>query len=72
MNLAQLAVMLRLAQWELDEVAYRLPTGRATKQERIELAHRLVNLAELLGEGDPPVIETTAESSAPVDRQARS
>ncbi|HEX2300866.1 MAG TPA: hypothetical protein VHH34_20555 [Pseudonocardiaceae bacterium] len=41
----QLAVLLRQTQWALDEAAHDVGAGRATPQEREELAGRLEALA---------------------------
>lgn len=45
---AQLAVVLRTAQWTLDDLAHDLPAGRATPQRLVDLAVVLKRLAEML------------------------
>ncbi|GAA2340663.1 hypothetical protein GCM10009854_16380 [Saccharopolyspora halophila] len=45
---ARLAVALRQAQWDMDDVAFNLPEGRVTPVEREKLADALVRLAEQL------------------------
>ncbi|MGW5642198.1 hypothetical protein ACWEV3_10930 [Saccharopolyspora sp. NPDC003752] len=44
----RLAVVLRTAQWELDEVAFALPRGEVTHEQRAHLAETLAALARLL------------------------
>lgn len=44
----QLAVLLRQAQWALDDAAHELPAGRATVGRRVELAGTLEALALVL------------------------
>ncbi|MEV0055010.1 hypothetical protein AB0H34_31485 [Saccharopolyspora shandongensis] len=44
-----LAVVLRTAQWELDEVAFALPRGDVTDEQRARLATTPATLADLLG-----------------------
>lgn len=44
----QLAVLLRLVQWHLDEVAHDLPAGRVTVAKREELAGLLEGVAGLV------------------------
>lgn len=45
---AQLATVLRQAQWDLDHVAFNLPNGTVSQPEREKLADALTRLAELL------------------------
>lgn len=45
---SQLAVLLRQAQWALDDAAHDLPAGRATPGRRAELAGTLEALALVL------------------------
>lgn len=45
---SQLAVLLRQAQWALDDAAHEFPAGRATAGRRVELAGRLEALAVVL------------------------
>lgn len=45
---AELAVVLRAAQWSLDDLAHDLPAGRATPERLLDLATVLEQLAELL------------------------
>lgn len=45
---AQVAVLLRQAQWALDEAAHEFPAGRATPGGRAELAATLEMLALVL------------------------
>lgn len=59
---SRLAVVLRTAQWELDEVAFALPGGQVIDEQRTQLADTLVNLARLLRA--PLLGGTTAESAA--------
>ena len=57
---ARLAVLLRRAQWELDDVAHTLPAGRCAPEDRVRLAELLVELAAVLGaHGQPDVSEVT-------------
>ena len=49
---AHVAVVLREAQWELDRVAFRLPRGEVSRDERHRLADTLAELAEVLREYD--------------------
>ncbi|MCX2734459.1 hypothetical protein OOZ19_29795 [Saccharopolyspora sp. NFXS83] len=51
-----LAVLLRQAQWALDEAAFDIGAGRATTEQRESLAGALVRLAQALHEHEPPVI----------------
>lgn len=51
-----LAVLLRTVQWHLDDVAHDLPAGRATAEQREELATSLEALAGLV-RATPTVIE---------------
>lgn len=50
---ANLAVVLREAQWELDRVAYRLPRGEVSSVERHQLAGMLTELADQLRDDEP-------------------
>ncbi len=45
---ANLAVLLRQAQWDLDQMAFRLPMGEVSTDERDKLADMLTRLAALL------------------------
>lgn len=45
---SQLAVLLRQAQWALDDVAHELPAGRATVGRRVEVARTLEAVAVVL------------------------
>lgn len=45
---ANFAVVLRETQWELDQVAFRLPRGEVSRTERRRLADVLTELAEQL------------------------
>lgn len=45
---SQLAVLLRQAQWALDDAAHDLPVGRATGGQREQLAATLETLALVL------------------------
>jgi hypothetical protein len=45
---ANFAVVLRVAQWELDQVAFRLPSGEVSRSERHRLADVLTELADHL------------------------
>ena len=45
---SQLAVLLRQAQWTLDEAAHHFPAGRGTPQRREELAGTLETLAAIV------------------------
>lgn len=45
---AQLATVLRQAQWDIDHVAFNLPHGAVSQAERETLADSLTALAELL------------------------
>jgi hypothetical protein len=53
---SRLAVVLRTAQWELDEVAFALPRGEVTDEQRARLAHTLATLADLLGALPPGAV----------------
>lgn len=44
----KIAVMLRLVQWHLDDVAHDLPAGRVTSAQRDELAGLLEDVAGFL------------------------
>ena len=61
---SQLAVLLRQAQWALDEAAHDLPAGRVSAQRRDELAGRLEALAVLL-RGPVPEEQARAITQAP-------
>jgi hypothetical protein len=50
---SKLAVILRKAQWLLDDAAYYLPQGRCSHQEREILAATLDQLAHLIRERPP-------------------
>lgn len=50
---SQLAVLLRQAQWALDEAAYDFPAGRGTPQRRAELAATLEGLAVIVRASAP-------------------
>jgi hypothetical protein len=63
---AQLAVLLRMVQWHLDEVAHNLPAGRATMAEREDLADMLEDLAGFVR------ASPTRESTTPRDEQEES
>lgn len=52
-----LAVLIRLVQWNLDDIAHDLPAGRATVEQRAQLAANLESLAELLRQ-QPTVIDS--------------
>jgi len=55
----QLAVLLRQAQWALDDAAHDVPAGRVTAQRREELAATLEALATIVRASAPVrVIET--------------
>lgn len=45
---AELAVLVRAAQWELDEAAFELGGGRYPEERRKILADQLVELANAL------------------------
>lgn len=67
---ARLAVVLRTAQWELDEVAFALPRGEVTDEQRARLAQTMATLADLLrkpvqGEVISGVITVSAETGTP-------
>lgn len=56
---SQLTVLLRQAQWALDDAAHDLPAGRVPSQRRVELAGTLDALAVVLrasvaGDADHP------------------
>lgn len=60
---AQLAVLLRKVQWEIDAMAFDLPAGRCTPERRAHLADALIKLADVL---QPPlVIDTETSASSP-------
>lgn len=58
---AQLAVLLREVQWEIDSMAFDLPAGRGTPERRALLADVLVKLADVLR---PPLVISTETSSS--------
>ncbi|MGH3620320.1 MAG: hypothetical protein ACRDQ5_00820 [Sciscionella sp.] len=43
-----MTVLLRAAQWKLDDVAHDLPAGRTTDYQCQQLAELLIELASLL------------------------
>lgn len=49
----QLAVLLRQAQWALDDAAHDVPAGRVSTQCRMELARTLEALAVVLRSSAP-------------------
>lgn len=51
-----LAVLLRQAQWALDDAAFDIGAGRATDDQREQLATALVRLAQALHDDDQPLI----------------
>lgn len=52
-----LAVLLRQAQWSLDDAAFDLGAGRSTREQRQALADNLTRLADALREiDDMPVV----------------
>jgi len=51
-----LAVLLRQAQWALDDAAFDIGAGRSTPEQRAALAHALTQLAQALGGDDRPLI----------------
>lgn len=53
---AQLAVLLRTAQWALDELAYDLPYGRATPARLEEMADALEKITFILRQRAQEVI----------------
>lgn len=61
----QLALLLRHAQWALDDAAHDVPAGRATSQRRAELAGSLEALAVVLrascSAGEPQLTQITAD-----------
>lgn len=54
---SQLSVLLRQAQWALDDAAHDVPAGRATVTRRIELAGSLEALAVVLRASTPGHVE---------------
>ena len=50
---AQLAVLLRQAQWALDDAAHDVPAGRVSARSRVELAGTLEALAVVLRASAP-------------------
>jgi hypothetical protein len=61
---ARLAVLLREVQWELDEVAFDLPAGRCSPERRAHLADALIELAEVVRQCSPQVINTEPSQPA--------
>ena len=56
----QLATLLRGAQWNLDEAAFEVGSGRYSRDEYIALAHALTTLANALrNQAEHLPIETT-------------
>ncbi|MGW0890456.1 hypothetical protein [Saccharopolyspora sp. NPDC002578] len=51
-----LAVLLRQAQWALDDAAFDIGAGRATSEQREQLATALVRLAQALHGDEQPLI----------------
>ncbi|GAB2665262.1 hypothetical protein GCM10027271_25330 [Saccharopolyspora gloriosae] len=51
-----LAVLLRQAQWALDDAAFDIGAGRATTGQREQLAAALVRLAQALHGDEQPLI----------------
>lgn len=45
---AQLGVVVRHAEWELNDYAFRVPRGEVGDQEAFQLAERLVALADVI------------------------
>jgi hypothetical protein len=73
---ARLAVVLRTAQWELDDVAFALPRGEVTDEQRARLAQTLATLADLLampvpGETGSSAVVVPADTEAPLRRSQR-
>ncbi|MGH3657521.1 MAG: hypothetical protein ACRDUA_12765, partial [Micromonosporaceae bacterium] len=62
---SQLAVLLRQAQWALDDAAHDVPAGRTTPQHRVELAGRLEALAVVLRASTPDGGEHPAALEVP-------
>lgn len=60
----QLVVALRIAQWELDDVAHGIPSGHYDRKRLDSLADALETLADLLRN---TAAKTTVDQ-APVDR----
>lgn len=56
---SKLAVILRKAQWLLDDAAHYLPQGRCTADDRELLADTLDELAALIREGARDLVEQT-------------
>ena len=50
---SQLSVLLRQAQWALDDAAHDVPAGRTTVERRVELAGTLEALAVVLRASAP-------------------
>lgn len=61
---SKLAVILRKAQWLLDDAAYYLPQGQCTHQEREILAATLDQLATLIRERPPRRPAATDQASS--------
>ncbi|MCA1226158.1 MULTISPECIES: hypothetical protein [unclassified Saccharopolyspora] len=51
-----LAVLLRQAQWALDDAAFDIGAGRATTDQREQLASALIALARALHGDERPLI----------------
>ncbi|MEV0088353.1 hypothetical protein [Saccharopolyspora sp. NPDC050642] len=60
---AQLAVLARAAQWELDAAAFEIGGGRYTEHQRHQLANQLAALVEALRSdaSKPLIIDAVAE-----------
>lgn len=58
-NAYTLAVLLRQAQWSLDDAAFDVGAGRSTREQRQALADELAHLADVLRAADdaPLVID---------------
>lgn len=58
-NAYTLAVLLRQAQWRLDDAAFEVGAGRSTREQRQALADELRHLADVLRAADdaPMVID---------------
>lgn len=56
-NAYRLAVLLRQAQWKLDDAAFEVGAGRSTREQRQALADDLTRLAKMLrADVDTPVV----------------
>ncbi|MGH3907507.1 MAG: hypothetical protein ACRDTE_25520 [Pseudonocardiaceae bacterium] len=66
---SQLAVLLRQAQWALDDAAHDFPAGRVTPQRRVELAGRLEALALVLRASAPDCAERFIGGSGDDERR---